>query len=62
MICFSISHLDNKNKKIHEIPVIGRLGKQMPISFALLRHKTLPNFRASTINSNVKQISIILAL
>lgn len=36
--------------------MIGRLGKEMPINFALLSHKTPPSFRASTINSNVKQI------
>jgi len=37
--------------------MIGRLGTQMTINFALLRHKTPSSFRESTINNNVKQIS-----
>jgi hypothetical protein len=41
----------------HEIPMIGRFGKQILIIFALLRHKTPTSFRASTINRNVKQNS-----
>jgi len=42
--------------------MIGRLGKQMTIKFALLRQKTPSSFRASTINNNAKQISIILGI